>query len=107
MPRSSPFSVALTEEEERCLQEMARKYTSPYCDVVRAKLVLLAAEGLENTEIAARLDLPRQIVSKWRKRFCRERLGGLESRPPPGRPNLFPPRGRDRGKGSGLSTTWR
>jgi transposase-like protein len=94
MPRISPYTVVLTDEESQWLQETARKYTSSYCDVVRAKIVLLAAEGLENTEIAVRLDLPRQIVSKWRKRFCQERLGGLESRPRRGRPNLFPPRGR-------------
>jgi transposase len=94
MPRISPFSVVLTDEETRCLQETARKYTSSYCEVIRAKVVLLAAAGLENTEIAARLDLPRQIVSKWRKRFCEGRLGGLESRPRRGRPSLFPPRGR-------------
>ncbi len=102
MPRHSPYAVALTDEERRHLQETARKYTSPFCEVIRAKIILLAAEGLENTEIAARLDLPRQIVSKWRKRFCRERLDGLESRPRRGRPNLFPPRGRGRGQGSGL-----
>jgi transposase-like protein len=47
---------------------MARKYTSPYCDVIRAKIILLADEGLSNDVIAARLDTPRQIVSKWRKR---------------------------------------
>jgi hypothetical protein len=91
MPRISPYAVALTDKEERELQEVARRYTSPYCDVIRAKIILLSAEGLENTEIAARLDLPRQIVSKWRKRFFQERLGGLESRPRRGRPNLFPP----------------
>ena len=102
MPRFSPFSVVLTDEEGRYLQETARKYTSPYCDVIRAKVVLLAAEGQKNTEIAARLDLPRQIVSKWRKRFCQKRLAGLESRPRRGRPSLFPPRGRGRGQGSGL-----
>ena len=102
MPRRSPFAVVLTDEEERCLRETARKYTSPYCDVVRAKVVLLAAEGLENTEIAACLDLPRQIVSKWRKRFYKQRLGGLESRPRRGRPNLFPPRSGRRGQGAGL-----
>jgi len=102
MPRFSPFAVVLTDEEERYLQETARKYTSPYCDVIRAKVVLLASEGQKNTEIAARLDLPRQIVSKWRKRFYEERLGGLESRPRRGRPNLFPPRGRGRGQGPGL-----
>src|SRR5512139_2070099 len=79
MPRQSPYSVVLTAEEERQLRERARKYTSPYCDVARAKVILLAAEGLKNKEIGLRLDLPRQIVSKWRKRFVRERLAGLES----------------------------
>jgi transposase-like protein len=102
MPRASPYDVAITDEEERLLQETARKYTSPYCEVVRAKIILLAAEGLENTQIAARLDLPRQIVSKWRKRFCQERLGGLEGRPRRGRPSSFSPRGRRRGQGPGL-----
>ena len=102
MPRISPYAVVLTGEEARWLRETARKYTSSYCDVVRAKIILLAASGLENTEIAARLDLPRQIVSKWRKRFYQERLDGLESRPRRGRPNRFPPGGRRRGQSPGL-----
>lgn len=102
MPRISLFNISLTNEEERRLQDVARKYTSPYCEVVRAKIILYAAQGLENTEIAARLDLPRQIVSKWRKRFCEERLGGLVERPRRGRPSLFTSRGRGRGQGSGL-----
>ena len=91
MPRYSPFVVLLTEEERQKLQEVARKYTSPYCDVARSKVILMAAEGLENKEIGLRLDLPRQIVCKWRKRFCVQRLAGLESRPRRGRPRTFPP----------------
>jgi len=47
-----------------------------------------AAAGLDNDDIAARLDTPRQIVSKWRKRFFRERMAGLSRI---GRPALFPP----------------
>ena len=91
MPRKSPYVVVLAEEERRRLESMARKYTSPYCDVARARVILMAAEGLENRQIGLRLDLPRQIVSKWRKRFCVERLAGLESRPRRGRPRTFPP----------------
>ena len=102
MARRSPFQVTLTVSERLTLEGRARQYTSPYRDVIRAKIVLLAAEGLGNDGIAARLDTPRQIVSKWRKRFCQQRLGGLESRPRTGRPNLFPPRGRRRGQGPGL-----
>jgi transposase len=59
--------------------------------VVRAKLILFAAEELENREIAERLDLPRPKVSKWRKRFFMERLAGLEDRPRRGRPPVFSP----------------
>jgi len=58
---------------------------------MRAKVVLLAADGLSNKEIGQLLQLPRQIVSKWRKRFFEERLAGLQERPRRGRPRIFPP----------------
>jgi transposase len=69
----------------------ARRYTSPYVEVVRARIVLYAAEGLDNDEIAARLDTPRQVVSKWRKRFFEQRLTGLTDLPRGGRPPSFSP----------------
>jgi len=94
MPRHSPFAIILSDDEERRLQQIARQYTSPYCDVMRAKVVLLAAQGLQNKEIGARLELPRQIVCKWRKRFFAQRLAGLEERPRRGRPRDFPPSAR-------------
>ena len=78
MPRASPFMIRLSRREREVLEERSRQYTLPYRDVVRAKLVLLAAEGLENTVIGDRLDLPRPVVSKWRQRFWRERLAGLD-----------------------------
>src|SRR6266705_2070586 len=78
VPRNSPFAIELSSAERRELEAVARKYTSPYRDVVRAKIVLYAADGFSNDIIAARLDTPRQIVSKWRKRFHEERLPGLE-----------------------------
>jgi transposase len=95
MPRHSPFVVELTRPERTELEARARQYTSPYRDVIRAKIVLLAAQGLANDVIAARVDTPRQIVSKWRKRFCLARLPGLEEEPRGGRPARFSPqRGR-------------
>jgi len=51
----------------------------------------MAAQGLDNDEIAARLDTRREIVSKWRKRFFEHGLLGLEERPRGGRPPVFPP----------------
>jgi transposase len=94
MPRQSPFIIQLTAEERRELESLARQYTSPYCDVVRARIVLLAAQGLSNDLIAARLDTPRQIVSKWRKRFALARLPGLEALPRGGRQARFSPQSR-------------
>jgi transposase len=41
----------------------------------------MAAEGLDNDEIAARLDTRREVVSKWRKRFFEQGLAGLDERP--------------------------
>jgi transposase len=96
MPRHSPFRIQLTREERRELEARARKYTSPYRDVIRAKIVLLAAEGLGNDLIAARLDTPRQIVSKWRHRFFEDRLPGLEEEPRGGRAARFSPQRRRR-----------
>ena len=91
MPRRSPFSIELSPEERQILEAQARRYTLPYRDVVRAKIVLLAAQGVDNDEIALRLDTRREIVSKWRKRFFEERLAGLEERPRQGRPGVSPP----------------
>jgi hypothetical protein len=59
----------------------------------------MAAEGLQNQTIASRLDLPFQIVSKWRKRFFQERLPGLEERSRTGRRPVFPPRTGGRRQG--------
>ena len=91
MPRTSPYSIQLTGAERSQWENKARKYTSPYYTVIRAKRILLAADGQPNDQIAASLSVPRQIVSKWRKRFFEERLAGLEDEPRTGRPPVFPP----------------
>lgn len=91
MPRTSPYTIRLSSAEAAELQRRAAKYTLPYFQVQRAKMILLAAEGLPNDEIAARLDTRREVVWLWRKRFFVDRLAGLEERSRPGRPRTFPP----------------
>jgi len=93
MPRRSPYVIELSPDEKMRLESVSRKYTASYYSVVRAKIVLLAAQGIDNEEIATRLELPRQVVSKWRKRFFAERMAGLEDRPRRGRPPVFSPCG--------------
>ena len=85
MPRKSPFRIELSADEFAELNRRAAKYTLPYFEVIRAKMVLMAANGMDNDQIAARLDTRREVVSQWRKRFFKERLAGLwlskDSRP--------------------------
>src|SRR6516164_1573857 len=91
VPRKSPYTLNLTAVQRRQLEARARRYTLPYREVIRAKIVLMAAEGFDNDEIALRLDTRREIVSKWRKRFFEQGLAGLEEHPRGGRPPVFSP----------------
>jgi hypothetical protein len=95
-------ALKISDVEERELRRRAGQYTRPYREVIRAKLVLLAAEGLSDVEIAARLDCTDRMVAKWRKRFASEGLAGLDERPRPGRPRSFSPRRDRRGQGAGV-----
>src|SRR6478752_2422811 len=54
--RRSPFVIELSAQERAALEQRARAYTAPHHVVTRAKIVLLAADGWENTAIAGRLD---------------------------------------------------
>lgn len=102
MPRPSPFIIDLSPAERAALEATSRRYTASYREVVRARIVLYAAAGAENIEIARRLETPVQVVSKWRKRFFEERLAGLAERSRTGRPPAFPPRPGRRGQGHRL-----
>lgn len=101
---ASPFEVVLSAEERRELERRGRCYTASYAQVVRARIVLLAAEGLANVEIASRLDTSPQVVHRWRKRFFAQRLKGLEDAPRSGRPRVFSPLGQRRDQSVGLRT---
>lgn len=102
MPQESPYRIVLSPTEAAELRLRAAKYTLPYFQVLRARMILLAAEGLSNDEIARSLSTRREVVSLWRKRFFEDGLPGLEERPRPGRPRAFPPRGGRAGEGPGL-----
>ncbi len=102
IPRESPYQILLSESERRELSMRAAKYALPYFMVIRAQMILLAAEGLRNEEIASRLHTRREVVSMWRKRFFEQRIEGLEERPRPGRPRAFPPRPGRSHQGTGV-----
>ena len=89
MSRSSPFVITVSGTDRAELQRRARCYSAPHAEVVRAKIVLLAAAGEENTAIAERLDVHVSVVSRWRKRFCQAGLDGLVDRARSGRRRSF------------------
>jgi transposase len=82
--------IVLSDADRATLEERARAYTLPHADVVRAKIVLLAADGAPNAVIAERVDVHVDVVSRWRKRFHEEGLSGLVDRKRSGRPRSFP-----------------
>jgi transposase len=82
--------VTLRAGERRFLKARACQATAPYRQVVRARIVLLAAAGLANAHIARKLGITPNTAGKWRKRFFEEGVDGLADRKRPGRPRAFP-----------------
>ena len=88
---SSPDVITLTVLDESVLHARARSSTAAHRDVIRARIVLAAAAGAANTEIAAQVGVHVDTVRKWRRRFATAGLPGLEDRPRNGRPRVFTP----------------
>lgn len=82
MRRAIP--IRLTDVEKAALTALSRSRTAPARSVTRSKIVLLAAAGRDNQEIAEELGWNRATVGKWRQRFAAQRLPGIE-RERPGR----------------------
>ncbi|GAA4387051.1 IS630-like element ISMsm5 family transposase [Tsukamurella soli] len=83
--------IVLSPVEEAVLTARARSARAAHRDVVRARIVLGAADGASNARIAAGLGIGDDTVRKWRGRFAAEGLAGLEDRPRSGRPRRFTP----------------
>jgi transposase len=86
MPSSVLARIELTADERVVLESWTRRHTSAQALALRARIVLLAAEGPGNTEIAERLGIARNTAAKWRSRFAEHRLEGLTDEPRPGQP---------------------
>lgn len=69
MPGPQPLPIKLTPLVQQILQQIARQYTNPYWLVIRAKMVLYAAAGRNNVDIAQRLDTDSDTIARWRARW--------------------------------------
>jgi putative transposase len=78
--------VVLSEEQKAQLESFAASRSLPHAQVERAKIVLKAAAGMQNIQIAEQLSTTRETVGKWRKRFVEAGIEGLYDELRPGRP---------------------
>jgi transposase len=79
-------TIELSEEEEAALRQVLKTPSASQQQAMRAKIVLRAAEGVPNTQIAAEIGVSLPTVGLWRRNFSERGLEGLESAPKPGRP---------------------
>jgi transposase len=77
-------SITVTDEERVTLQRWARGRRTPVRLMQRAKMILMAAEGRQNKEIAETLGVQPSTVGRWRKRFAANGLAGIEKDAPRG-----------------------
>jgi len=78
--------LSLTDTERETLRTWTRQAKCPQALALRARVILLCADGLSNTDAAAALHITLQTVGKWRQRFLSKRLDGLLDEPRPGTP---------------------
>jgi transposase len=89
MPSPRAVEIALSDAEREQLESWARRRKSAQALAQRSRIVLAAATGRPNTEIAAELGVGRPMVTKWRSRFAEGRLDALVDEPRPGRPRTI------------------
>jgi transposase len=89
MDMSSCDQIVLRDGQRRVLLARARQTSGQHRDVVRARIVLAAADGASNAAIGRALGICDDTVRKWRRRFCQHGLDGLHDRPRTGRPRRF------------------
>ena len=79
-------AIDLSAEEERELRAVLRTPSASQQQAMRARIVLRAAEGATNTQIAAEVGVSLPTVGLWRRSFCERGLDGLVDAPRSGRP---------------------
>ena len=90
MPRVAP-AISLDATMKAALNQLVRSPSTPQGVVQRSRIVLAAAAGKSNQQIAGELHMPEVTVGKWRRSFAQQGLQGLEDAPRSGRPVMHGP----------------
>src|SRR5512144_2853148 len=86
MPNRPAAALVLRDSDREELERLTRATTAAAGRVQRARIVLLAAEGISNTAIAERVGVSRPTVISWRARYEADGLAGLQDEDRSGRP---------------------
>lgn len=81
--------LTVTADEREVLVRWSRRPKAPHSIAQRARIVLLAADGMTNVAVADKVGINQATVVKWRKRFITRRLDGLVDEPRPGAPRTI------------------
>ena len=93
-------ALGLSEEERRELRQMTQSRTLPTGDVLRARMILLLADGVSYQKIQELLDTTAPTISRWNKRFLQHRIAGLIEERHPGQ-SAFGEDAKAAGQGAG------
>jgi len=96
------LDVTLSEKDRSLVEERAKQRVAPYVEVMRARAILMMADGKRNVEIADVVDVDARTISIWRKDFRERGVKCLADRPRPGRKARFSPYGEGNGSALGV-----
>src|ERR1700722_4231153 len=86
MAKGRAVAIVLEATEKSELAALTRKHGAPQALAERARIILAAASGLNNKEIADKVGVCAATVGTWRNRFAEGRMDGLYDEPRPGAP---------------------
>lgn len=100
--RRPELVIELSPGERAFLLERAQQRQAPHLEVIRARALLMAADGARNVDIARVVGVGARTITIWRRSFRESGLACLKEKPRSGRPRLFSPCGQSGSDSSGL-----
>lgn len=82
-------NIRLSRREREELEAILRKQSTPQCMALRAKIILMSADGTPVSDIESQLETTRATICKWKSRFIVDGMEGLDDEPRPGQPPKY------------------